>query len=142
MIAPVRIFTLEGARERDPAVEAWFAARADALGVLARRWFGVMRSCGPDVLETLHDGHPTACVGGVAFGYVNAFGDHVNVGFYPGASLPDPARILEGTGRFMRHTKIRPGVEVDEPALRDMIVAAYRLTKHEMKRQSGEGPDP
>jgi len=125
----MRIFTLDGARKDDPAVEAWFASRSPALGPIARRWFDVMRACGPDVLELLHDGHPTACVGNVAFGYVNAFKDHVNVGFFPGASLPDPARLLEGTGRFMRHAKVRSGEAIDESALGELIAAAYRLSR-------------
>lgn len=85
-----------------------------------------MRACGEDVLELLHDGHPTACVRTLAFGYVNAFTAHVNVGFFLGASLHDPAGLLEGTGRFMRHVKLRPGVPVDEPALEALIREAYR----------------
>jgi hypothetical protein len=40
----------------------------------------------------MHDGCPTACVGDAAFGYVAAFRDHVNVGFFFGALLQDPAR--------------------------------------------------
>ena len=56
--------------------------------------------------ELLHDGHPTACVADAAFAYVNAFTAHVNVGFFRGAELVDPARMLEGTGRYMRHVKL------------------------------------
>jgi hypothetical protein len=88
-----------------------------------------MRSCGPDVVELLHDGHPTACVENVAFGYVNAFRAHVNVGFFLGALLNDPARVLQGTGRFMRHVKVPPGVSANEAALRELIKAAYDDTK-------------
>jgi len=77
------------------------------------------------VRELLHDGHPTACVDNLAFGYVNAFKDHVNVGFFLGARLHDPAGLLEGSGRFMRHVKIRPGAVLDEAALRGLIVAAW-----------------
>ena len=65
-----------------------------------------MRACGDDVRELLHDGHPTACVGSAAFCYVSAFTAHVNVGFFLGAELPDPAGLLEGTGIFMRHVKL------------------------------------
>lgn len=139
-MSAVRIFTLDGAKEDDPAVEAWFGTKPEALASIARRWFLVMRACGPDVLELLHDGHPTACIGNVALGYVNAFGDHVNVGFFAGASLPDPARILEGTGRFMRHVKIRPGGSLDERALGGMIADAYVRMKDELNRQSEAGP--
>lgn len=65
-----------------------------------------MRACGDDVRELLHDGHPTACVREAAFGYVNAFTSHVNVGFFRGAEIDDPDGPLEGTGKFMRHVKL------------------------------------
>jgi hypothetical protein len=98
---------------------------ADELGTMARHWFEVIRDCGDDVRELLHDGQPTACVGGCAFAYVDAFKAHVHVGFFHGAELADPAGLLEGTGRFMRHVKLRPDAEVDAGALRALIEAAY-----------------
>jgi hypothetical protein len=88
-----------------------------------------MRQCGSDVREVLHDGQPTACVGDAAFGYVDAFTVHVNVGFFPGAQLEDPAGLLEGTGKYMRHVKLRPGTEVDREALAALIQAAYWRVK-------------
>ncbi len=97
----------------------------DDLGAIATRWFEVMRECGDDVRELVHDDQPTACVDDAAFGYVDAFTAHVNVGFFRGAELPDPQRLLEGTGRFMRHVKIRPGARVDVDALTALIRAAY-----------------
>jgi len=111
--------------KRDPAIEAWMRARPPALALLASRWFEVMRNCGDDVLELLHDGHPTACIGDAAFGYVNAFTAHVNVGFFRGAAIADPRHLLEGTGRFMRHVKLRPGSDVDDAALSVLIQTAY-----------------
>ena len=84
-----------------------------------------MRQCGSDVVELLHDGHPTACVGELAFGYVNAFRDHVNIGFFLGTSLSDPTGLLEGSGRFMRHIKAHAGVALDEAAVQMLIRAAY-----------------
>ena len=95
------------------------------LGVIARSWFEVMRVCGDDVRELLHDGHPTACAQDAAFAYVNVFGAHVNVGFFRGAEIADPSHLLEGTGKFMRHVKLRPERDVDAAALRKLIEAAY-----------------
>jgi len=105
-------------------------ARGD-LGAIARRWFDVMRRCGDDVSELLHDGHPTACIGDAAFGYVNAFTAHVNVGFFRGAEFADPDGLLEGAGRFMRHVKLRPDRDVDAAALARLIDTAYA----DMKRR-------
>jgi hypothetical protein len=114
-----------GALERDPAIDEWMKKHNDALGTIAREWFEVMRRCGDEVRELLHDGCPTACFGDVPFGYVNAFTAHVNVGFFQGASLPDPARLLHGTGKFMRHVKLRPETAANTAALTTLIQKAY-----------------
>ena len=121
----VRLFRLPGSVKRDPSVDAWMRECPTDLEAIARRWFEVMRLCGDDVGELLHDGHPTACVGDAAFAYVNVFSAHVNVGFFAGASIADPAGLLEGTGRFMRHVKLRPGDDVNETALTTLINVAY-----------------
>jgi hypothetical protein len=97
----------------------------DALGAIANYWFEVMRHCGDDVREVLHDGYPTACVDDAAFAYVGVFKAHVNVGFFRGAELDDANRLLEGAGKLMRHAKLRPDREVDEQALKKLIQIAY-----------------
>jgi hypothetical protein len=84
-----------------------------------------MRECGDEVREVLHDGCPVACLGDVPFGYVNVFASHVNVGFFQGAALPDPARLLQGNGKFMRHVKLRPGTAPNASALSRLIETAY-----------------
>jgi hypothetical protein len=114
-----------GGLARDPAVDAWFDSRRPQLGAIAREWFLRMRDCGSDVRELLHDGHPTACVGDAAFAYTNAFTDHVNVGSFRGATLPDPAGLLQGDGKYMRHVKLRPGTALDAASLEALITAAY-----------------
>lgn len=111
---------------RDPRVEDWFRKPDDELRRFARPWFDQMRSCGADVRELLNDGHPIACVEDAAFGYVNAFSVHVNVGFFYGAALDDPAGLLEGTGKRLRHVKLRWAQPVDTDALSELIMAAYR----------------
>jgi len=111
--------------ERDPTIDAWFDSRSNELGSIARRWFEVMRDCGDEVRELLHDGHPTACVGDAAFGYVNAFTAHVNVGFFRGAEIDDPAGLLDGKGKFMRHVKLSRERKVDEEGLKKLIRTAY-----------------
>jgi len=124
-MTPERLLRFDGAVERDPAIDAWMKEHAGQLGAIARRWFDVMRSCGDEVRELLHDGCPVACFGDVPFGYVNVFSSHVNVGFFQGAGLPDPARLLQGAGRFMRHVKLRPGTATDDAALTRLIETAY-----------------
>ena len=122
---PARLLRFPGGVQRDPAITAWMREHPGELGALAQRWFEVIRACGEDVRELLHDGHPTACVGDAAFAYVNAFRAHVNVGFFRGAEIADPARLLEGTGKFMRHVKLSTDREVDAQALTELIATAY-----------------
>src|SRR5687767_6135329 len=95
--------------KHDAAIDTWLRAQRDDLRPFAEKWFARMRQCGSDVRELIHDGHPTACVDDAAFGYVNAFKDHVNVGFFFGAFLEDTAHLLQGTGKRMRHVKLWPG---------------------------------
>ncbi len=120
-----QLFRFPSSVKRDPAIEAWMNDHSDVLGAIAQYWFEVMRDCGDDVRELLHDGHPTACVADAAFAYVNAFTAHVNVGFFHGAELADPNGLLEGTGKFMRHVKLRHECEVDATALSKLINTAY-----------------
>ena len=122
-----------GAVERDPAIDAWMKEHAGELGAIAREWFEMMRKCGDEVRELLHDGCPVACLGDAPFGYVNVFTSHANVGFFHGASLPDPARLLTGAGRFMRHVKLRPGTATDSGALRSLVEAAYADIKERVE---------
>ena len=130
-----RMMRFPTAVRRDPAVDHWLRAHEGPLGDLARHWFEAMRQCGDDVRELLHDGHPTACVGDAAFGEVNVFTHHVNVGFFLGAHIEDPDRLMEGTGKFMRHVKLGPGHEVDAAALGRLVETAYR----DMQRRDATG---
>jgi hypothetical protein len=113
------------ALERDPAIDVWLNSPLDDLRSIARKWFAQMRVRGDDVRELMHDGCPVACVHDAPFGYVNTFRSHVNVGFFNGAVLRDPASLLKGTGKRMRHVKLKPSFEIDSSSLTALIHAAY-----------------
>ena len=113
-----------GAGNHDPVIEEWLS-KTDALTAIARTWFKRMRACGDDVRELMHDGCPVVCVEDAPFAYVNVFKSHTNVGFFYGAHLDDPAGLLEGTGKNMRHVKLKPGHEFDSVVLGNLIDAAY-----------------
>jgi hypothetical protein len=119
------LLRFNGAVVRDPAIDRWMREHAGELGAIAQQWFELMRKCGDEVRELLHDGCPVACLGDAPFGYVNVFTSHVNVGFFHGASLLDPARLLQGNGKFMRHVKLRPGTAANDSALSQLIDTAY-----------------
>jgi len=124
-VSEARLFEFAETSEDAPEVAAWFRQDRGELGALAARWWEVLRGQGEDVREVLHDGQPTACVGRAAYAYVDAFTAHVHVGFFLGSRLPDPAGLLQGSGRWMRHVKLRPGEDLDEAALEALIGVAY-----------------
>ena len=135
------LLRFDGAVKRDPAIDLWFdrwlSKHPNELAAIAQRWFTVMRKCGDEVRELLHDGCPVACLGDAPFAYVNVFTFHVNVGFFHGAALPDPAHLLQGRGKFMRHVKLQPAAPAsdattnvatnvaNDAALTRLIAAAY-----------------
>jgi hypothetical protein len=131
-----QLFRFSSAARRDPAIDAWMKEHPGELGAIAQHWFEVIRNCGDDVREVLHDGHPTACVVDAAFAYVDAFRAHVNVGFFRGAEIADPEGLLLGTGKYMRHVKLRPGVDVNVTALRNLIDTAYVDMKKRLEAES------
>lgn len=114
-----------GGEKRDPTIEAWLSGPPNELSDLVRPWFAKIRACGEDVRELMHDGWPTACVDDAAFAYVSIHKAHANVGFFHGAELNDPARLLEGSGKRMRHVKLKPGQRIDAAALAALIDDAY-----------------
>lgn len=127
------LFHLNDTFKPHPAVERWLSVAPGELGNLARQWFEVLRACGDDVEETLHDYQPTVCVQGAAFAYIDVYKAHMNIGFFQGAELPDPAHLLTGTGKYMRHVKLKPGLAVDTAALTELIHAAYADLKQRLQ---------
>lgn len=136
------LFRFPDAVMLDPTIDLWLEEQAPELRAIARRWFHRMRHCGRDVREVMHDGCPTACLEDAAFGYVGVFRAHVNVGFFRGVELEDPACLLEGTGRRMRHVKVRPGVELNAAALVALIGMAYADMKVRLAAERGDGSVP
>lgn len=128
-------FRLSGATRTSPEVDAWFAS-GDPLRTLVQPWREALRACGEDVGELMHDGRPTMCVEDAAFAYVDAFSAHASIGFFHGAALPDPGGLLQGSGKRMRHVKLRWGAPVDAPTLQALIDAAYRDVRGRLNREA------
>lgn len=55
------------------------------------------------------------------YAYIGVQKSHINLGFYHGTSLPDPTRLLEGTGKSLRHVKLRDVSAVADPALAALL---------------------
>jgi len=73
----------------------------------------------------IHDGYPIACVEDAPFAYVNVFTSHINVGFFMGAFLDDPAGLLQGKGKRIPHVKISPVISYDSDAVIQLVGSAY-----------------
>ena len=126
MAQPIRgLFRLAITADASTQVDRWLGMQTGEVGAIARTWLICVRRRGDDVSVVMHDGCPTACVDGAAFAYVGAFTAHVTVGFFHGTALPDPAGLLQGSGKYMRHVKIAPGRSLDRAAIEALITAAY-----------------
>ena len=69
------------------------------------------------------------------FCYIGVFKEHVNLGFYYGADLPDPEGLLDGTGKKLRHVRIEEQEKLKHVALRQLILDSVA----ERKRSLGLG---
>ena len=69
------------------------------------------------------------------FCYISAQKDDVNLGFYYGAELPDPEGLLQGTGKLLRHVKIREPKAIRSRAIRQLLQVA---SKHRMPARPRE----
>jgi hypothetical protein len=93
----------------------------------------VIRAIGPTLHIEKKWGHPWYA-GNDLVVLTGAFGHHVGVEFFRGSSLPDPHHLLEGTGKNLRHVKLRSIREATAPALVELLRAAVRLDEVEPPR--------
>lgn len=115
--------------ERLGTFEQILEGRPPELAALARSLRALIVELHPDVVEVPRTGEGVAAYGwgekkmSESYAYLAPQRAWVNLGFYHGALLDDPAGIVEGTGARIRHVKVRPGA-VDEGALRSLLVEA------------------
>ena len=65
------------------------------------------------------------------YAYIAVLGSHVNLGFYHGASLTDPSGLLEGSGRDLRHVKVRNVASAKDPAITALLREAIADRKRD-----------
>ena len=100
------------------------------LAAIARRLRTIIRAVDVRTVETVRLGDNAATYGvgpkkmTDGYAYIMPMRGYVNLGFYQGAMLPDPQRLLEGTGKGLRHVKIRSLSQVTRPAIRALVAAA------------------
>jgi hypothetical protein len=93
----------------------------------------VIRAVGPELKIERKWGNPWY-VGRDLVVLVGAFGHHVGVEFWRGSSLKDPSHLLEGTGKNLRHVKLRQVADATRPAMLALLREAIRLDQVEERR--------
>jgi hypothetical protein len=102
---------------------------------IARRLRAMILKVDPKAVETVRLGDHAATYGvgpkkmTEGYAYIMPLRGYVNLGFYQGARLPDPARLLEGTGKGLRHVKVRTPAAAGAAALRQLVRASLALRK-------------
>lgn len=98
---------------------------------LARKVREYVRSAYPDLIERLDKGYWVIRYGtgekmNDDVAYISTHKAHLNIGFMRGSQLPDPTGLLEGTGKMLRHVKIKKETDLQErgEALRALLDAA------------------
>ena len=132
-----RSMRYRGARRRDPAIDEYAASLKGPLGATVTRLVAMVRAAIPAHDELVVHGAPWFCLDGEPFCYLVGYTKHVNLGFCEGTSLADPDRLLEGTGKRMRHVKLPPGSAVPESTLKRLVTeSASRLRARQAGRPS------
>ena len=117
-------------RPLDPAFAAFLAIDERPVGRLALALREIVLDAAPDAEEATFRNHPHALWFGCGrkladmFCYVAMAPRHVNLGFCQGATLADPADVLEGAGKAMRHVKFRTERDLERPFVRNYVRAA------------------
>ena len=126
-----------GTLRRDPAIDAYVRSVETPLGVVLSRLVSLVRACVPAHDEILFRQAPSFCLGGEPFCYVVGYARHVNLGFCDGASLSDPARLLQGKGKSMRHVRLLPGGAFPGAAIAHLVAQSARRVRARQKEGSG-----
>ncbi len=88
-----------------------------------------------DVIEVARPGERSVGYGigpkkmSETYAYIMPQGEYVNLGFYQGASLTDPSGLLEGTGKALRHVKVRSLLEAQNLSVRALILESIAERK-------------
>lgn len=112
--------------------EEMLATASPDVADLARQAKALLQDVMPNVVEVVWLSQRISGYGvgpkkmSEQFCYIAVFKERINLGFYYGSDLPDPHNLLEGSGKSLRHVKISHSEQLENPALRDLVVAASK----------------
>lgn len=107
-------------------IESYIAKLKGEQKAIVEHLHKLVLETAPKVKHSVKWAQPVYEEGG-PFAYIKAFSSHVNFGFWRGAQLPDPKKLLAGTGDRMRHIKIQSVKEIDKKAYQNFVKAAIHL---------------
>jgi hypothetical protein len=107
-------------------VDSYIDALDPGLARLASTLRAIVLAAVPRAAESIKWSHPTYESGG-PFCYIKAFSGHVNLGFWRGAALQDPAGVVLTTGQKMGHVRIKAPADIDRDVLTDLVQQAAAL---------------
>ena len=115
--------------------EEFIALYSKEVQELAWKARDLIFSVAPDISETVYpqmkvirygtDGNKMS---GLVFGLMPTK-NGVSLGFMHGTSLPDPENLLEGSGKNLRHVKLKSPEDVARPTLRNLLEAELKVAK-------------
>lgn len=119
------VLRLKDTKQHDPRIDEWLDSFEGDLAAIAREATRMVRFYAVGGTETMQDGHPVTCIDAAPFAYIAMEKDHVRLGFFQGAFLPDPKGLLTGEDKAMRYIRLAPRAGLDATAIADLIQAAY-----------------
>ena len=109
----------------DSDTDRWFQSGSDDQCELLTELRAIVLATGKDIDEAIKWQRPVYSNGGTMFCYLHRSKNHVTLGFHQGASLDDPDELLEGTGKAMRHIKVRDRSDIRKRAIKSLLKQAY-----------------
>ena len=109
------------------SVRAWLENLPAEKKPIIERLRILIEAVAPETHEIIyHDalwyGHPDS---DYPIFYITVFKAHMNLGFFYGGFVPDPERVLVGSGKRMRHIPIRSVQECENPAIPSLLARAW-----------------
>jgi len=99
----------------------------------------VLESCS-DSNELLYHTHALTAAFSIsdklsdAFCMLPIYTEHMNLGFNKGTLLPDPHKLLKGTGKLIRHVPITSTADYRNPKVKALLEASIDLAIHDMSK--------
>jgi len=113
----------------EPAIQRFLAALPDHKRELAMQVRDIMLAASPAITEAIKWRQLTFISGktNIAFVYTYAGVEYINLGFMQATALSDPKKLFEGTGKGMRHIKIRTAKDIPAAQVKKWVKAALAL---------------